>query len=782
MRTDRARQISIRSTSLPAVLPAGWARLSSPGWPLLVGVSVMVVYLLLLPHVERTWRATGDEPHYLLAAHSLVYDLDFDLANNYGQLDYLAFYFSREIEPQIRTNRAGQQILNHQLGLPALIAPVYALGGRAGVLVFQAILGGLLAALTFKLARLISGDEQAALLAALMVALTPPVGLYQYLVYPELPGAALTTVVLYLVISRDRPGTLAIVGVMLALAALPWLNRRFAPLALVLAVLVAWSWRKKSFWPGFAALAATLVSLVLLWGLESQLSQPVRADIVAPADAAVLWSRLGRGVGWLVDQQRGLFILAPVYILALWGVPFLVADSYRSRNRYWSILLPFALTLAVTVLAGGYWVAWEVGPRFLVVALPALTPALALAWRYYRHRPGWVGLALVLAALTLLNGWLIIRNPELPYKSSLPRFYSDRLGLPLIHLLPDLAGHASITPTGTETGMTEDGQPVGFAPAGQSQLLLQSGPRQELPFGHFQLSWPVRIEPGLPAKTPILRLSANFLGGGQFFNRLITAADLPADGSYGRVTFSFFNPNVDRWRTPLVFHAVSSGASQVWSQAMLITPKPLYAWFLPYACLGLMAGASLLAWYRRQQRVEAAAPVRLFGWPRYLGWGVVIGLLAIAAIYLSFEANRAGRSYAATDLAHRVGQAVADPAAGQGQAWLVDPQRDSPQLALYGPFDFYDQGKYHIIFRLKLLQPMSGSQELARLRVRTAANQTLFVQSLRPEHFSWPNLYHDFVLVVDNPRRQALSFEVDYLGVAALAIAEVEVREIKNDE
>jgi hypothetical protein len=32
------------------------------------------------------------------------------------------------------------------------------------------------------------------------------------------------------------------------------------------------------------------------------------------------------------------------------------------------------------------------------------------------------------------------------------------------------------------------------------------------------------------------------------------------------------------------------------------------------------------------------------------------------------------------------------------------------------------------------------------------------------------------VLVIDNPRRQALSFEVDYLGMAALAIAEVGVQ------
>ena len=132
----------------------------------MVGLVVMAIYFVLTPYVARTWRTTGDEPHYLLAAHSLVVDRDLDLANNYDRLDYLAFYFSKDIIPQIRTDAAGQQILNHHLGLPFLIAPAYALGGRLGVLVFQAVLAGFLALITFKLAAAVARDEMAALVAA----------------------------------------------------------------------------------------------------------------------------------------------------------------------------------------------------------------------------------------------------------------------------------------------------------------------------------------------------------------------------------------------------------------------------------------------------------------------------------------------------------------------------------------------------------------------------------------------------------------------------------------
>ncbi len=41
------------------------------------------VYAALVPWMVKAWQRTGDEPHYLLAAHSLAFDgdLDFDAAN-----------------------------------------------------------------------------------------------------------------------------------------------------------------------------------------------------------------------------------------------------------------------------------------------------------------------------------------------------------------------------------------------------------------------------------------------------------------------------------------------------------------------------------------------------------------------------------------------------------------------------------------------------------------------------------------------------------------------------
>jgi hypothetical protein len=757
-------------------------------------------YLGLLPFIARTWRATGDEPHYLLAAHSLAVDRDFDLANNYEQLDYLNFYFSREIDRQIRLNRAGQQILNHQPGLAVLIAPAYAGGGRPGVLAFQAALGGLLAALTFKLAAFVSRDRRAALLATLFVGLSPPLLMYHYLVYPELIGALLATLITYLAVTRRR-ATPAVAGVVLvSLCILPWLNRRFIPLALVLFLFIVWAWRGHSpsrppsrsrlislltdarLWTGLAA----ALSIGLLFWFNSQLDQPVRADITVPVDSTTLWTRLGRGIGWLVDQQRGLFIFAPIYLLAVGGLPFLLENSFKARDRTWFVVVPLLISLAVTTAAGGYWVPWELGPRFLVVGLPALAPVLALAWRYYSRRWLWAAGVLVFFALSLANSLLIILHPELPYNSSLPVYYSQKLNLPLTDLLPDLAGYARISPPAG--GQAESRDTTGpaaadlwFAEAGAATAIVQSRPLHELPFGHYKLTWPVRAEPGLPPATELMRLSVKFLGGGQLFNKVITAADLPADGRFGLVEHTFTNPNTDRWRTPMIFHAVSRGESDLWGQLVLFTPRPLYAWVLPYLSLTLIALGSVWAWRRWRVEPLRAGRRSLGRLSPGLAWGLAIAIPLLAGGYLVYRLAVPDHRYEAARLQHLTGQAATDPAARDGRVWQVDPRTDPPQKAVYGPFDLYDRGQYHVTFRMKLAGVAEPGQALARLRVAGAAGpEPLMTQALRPEHFSETGLYHDFVLVIANPRRQALNFEVDYLGVAALAIDDVTITRMRQ--
>jgi hypothetical protein len=215
---------------------------------------VFAVYVALLPWTGQVWLRTGDEPHYLIAADSLVRDGDLDLRNNYDAQVYLDWYPAANLDRQVQTRADGAQFLIHTYGLPFLIAPAYWLGGARGVAYFMAGLGALLAGQLYLLCYKVTRDWRASVLGSLAVALASPLVWYVYLLYPELAGALCVTVAVRALISRsdnalDRRGVPVNAGTTgwgepvafgLALAALPWLSARFIPVMITLALLGVW--------------------------------------------------------------------------------------------------------------------------------------------------------------------------------------------------------------------------------------------------------------------------------------------------------------------------------------------------------------------------------------------------------------------------------------------------------------------------------------------------------------------------------------------------------------
>ncbi len=101
----------------------------------------------------------GDEPHYLLAAKSLVDDGDLDVSDDYRARGYDAFYPYR----LDRQGKSSEGRLNepHGVGFPLLIAPAYAIGGAHGVEVFLAPVAALAVALAYRLALRVVPDPWA---------------------------------------------------------------------------------------------------------------------------------------------------------------------------------------------------------------------------------------------------------------------------------------------------------------------------------------------------------------------------------------------------------------------------------------------------------------------------------------------------------------------------------------------------------------------------------------------------------------------------------------------
>lgn len=292
------------------------------------------------------WRITnttllpnGDEPHYLVIAQSLWRDGDLRIQNNHDRGDYRE-YFDRDLAPHYLTRGTDGEIYSiHPIGLPVLLAPVYAAGGYRLVVLVLVLVGAGAAAGAWRLARRVSGSAEAATLAWTGIALSVPFVFNAFSVYPEVVGALLVLTAFATGLPREdgQPqgvGRWWVAGV--CLSALPWLATKYAlmtgTLAVVLAARALWptasgdasapAGARGGAWPRLAAIAVPgLVSATAwfsffhwIWGTPSP---------AAPYGAMLQTSvrYLGFGApGLLFDQEYGLFTYAPVLLLGLPGL------------------------------------------------------------------------------------------------------------------------------------------------------------------------------------------------------------------------------------------------------------------------------------------------------------------------------------------------------------------------------------------------------------------------------------------------------------------------------
>jgi hypothetical protein len=353
-------------------------------------------------------RVSGDEPHYLLMAQSLWRDGDLDLRNNFGAEDYRE-YTPGPVRPHYGApRRDGRPFPAHGPGLPVLLAPVYALGGRAGCVVFLAICGAAVAARTSVLARRLGGTAEVAWWAW-AAAVGPPLLFYSFHVYTEVPSALASLVALELLLVPVPTVATALLTT-LATSLLPWLHVKMLLVSAALGLVGLVRLRGRPL----KAMAILSVILAAAHGLYFQIvfgsPTPLAVYGGVPADVSAAPGRAL--VGLWVDRSFGLLPHAPLFVLALPGLWLLAAKGRAT----WPLLLVAAATLA-PVLAWRMWWGGQCPPgRFLVPLVPTLAVAAGLVaggprrglvrWRAPLAALG-LGLALYMAAdpgaLLLLN-------------------------------------------------------------------------------------------------------------------------------------------------------------------------------------------------------------------------------------------------------------------------------------------------------------------------------------------------------------------------------------------
>jgi hypothetical protein len=369
--------VAVRLLALARPEPALRSRaLLSPALlsPALLFVTGFAWFAFLSTRMPGPAGPQGDEPQYLVLAHSLLSDGDVDLADEFAQRDYAAFFAGPLAPHTSPLSPPGRAYSIHTPGLAALVLPAYATFGYPGVRLLLCGLAALAAVLAHRAVRVSLGDETLAAASWAVLVFTPPLPFYAMRVYPEV--AAVLAASVFLAASVGPSGRLATVGVALTAAALPWMH----PKLLLLAVLgLALVLRRPTRWAVRGACAGALaVSVALL--LAHFHAQFGHASLQGGFPIARLsLAYLPRGLlAVLFDRQFGLLAVAPVFALALPGAMVLL----RRRD---SAAVPAAAIAALFVgLAGGfeYWWGGACPPaRYVLPAVPALMLLLAPAVR-----------------------------------------------------------------------------------------------------------------------------------------------------------------------------------------------------------------------------------------------------------------------------------------------------------------------------------------------------------------------------------------------------------------
>lgn len=386
----------------------------------------LAVYLALAPWTTGQRQPDGDEPFYLLVTHSLAYDLDADLTNDYAEESWRAF-MERPLEPQFGdpVGPGGELYSRHNELLPLALAPAYRVAGKAGALVMMAALTALLAWLALRLAAAYFPQQPGpALVAWALLALTPPLLLYSSQVWAEVPAALLAAVALdrILQLRHRKPGAWELaLGIALPLVLLPILKIRFMLLALPL-LLLAWLYGRglrKRLVP--LGILLGVVGLAILWFNQQRFGNPLKIHTV---EELALHERHGAdylegALGLFFDSAFGLFWAAPIWLLVVPAVIWLA----RRREILGRDLVITALPFLLVVTPRGEWYGgWSPPFRYGLFMLPLL--ALALIPLLARRRSaGARGLLAALAVLTTAATVLWLAVPGWTYNFADGRTY-----------------------------------------------------------------------------------------------------------------------------------------------------------------------------------------------------------------------------------------------------------------------------------------------------------------------------------------------------------------------
>jgi hypothetical protein len=323
-----------------------------------------------------------------------------------------------------------------------LLAPIYALAGYSGVITTLILMAALTLAIAWRWVVATLNAPDAATFAWAAIALTAPFLLNTFTVYPEIAAGLCVMFAFVWTLPREeqRPGLGRWIAAGAAIAALPWLSTKYAPMSAALLLVVLYRLRKKE--PALFLRNAKAWSLIAIYAISltawfaffyAYWGTPLP---MAPYGSMVQTSPMNLRAGapgLLFDQEYGLLALAPAYVLAATGLFTMWRSRGPLRREAIEITVIFTALLA-TVGAFGIWWGGASSPgRPIVSGLPLLMLPIAVAFRAApagsalragQHLLLWIGIGIASTMVIAQDGLLISNSRD--GTSSLLEYWSPR--------------------------------------------------------------------------------------------------------------------------------------------------------------------------------------------------------------------------------------------------------------------------------------------------------------------------------------------------------------------
>lgn len=436
---------------------------------LLVCLVIFVVLVFFnLGIATREMPPTGDEPHYLVTALSLVKDHDLSLQNNYLNRQYRAFYPGELAKRTTPSADRKRELPAEGLGLSFLLAPAYDLFSQAlPSSWFVPALRMFMCSITIIVLYFLLSLCTASGMGMISVAfLCSPLLFYAGQFYPEMPAALLIAVALNELESiEEHPwGALATLG--FVPGGLVWIHPKFVVLALTLLVVSSIQYRRtfrvyRQFRYSLQALLLFVAGMAGMFTFFFFLHReyggwspnriyagwdPQQQQTLFELFQQEGWGRIAIMLrmlfGFWIDQRFGLLVYAPIYIAFF---PALV----------WMIRTRAPLSFSITAMFGAHFLALCWGAplggfappsRHMIVLIPLFLYAILQAVQIWNRKQrgifyGLFGISLLLSGAMAAHYRALFADLSWHNPDELSRFWQ------ILHLEKWLPQMTAASPT-----------------------------------------------------------------------------------------------------------------------------------------------------------------------------------------------------------------------------------------------------------------------------------------------------------------------------------------------